>query len=169
MSKDGAATKAIVRPVRPEDVEACAEIAKRAWAPIIAERGAVMGEDLIRRERGGDPLEIKAEDIRRFCRQHPEWVLVTDIGERVVGFLTFVPHVERGILEIGNNAIDPDWQGQGLGAAQYEHLLSWAREQGFVYAKVMTGLDDCHAPARAAYLKAGFDIAIPGVTYYRKL
>jgi hypothetical protein len=33
----------------------------------------------------------------------------------------------------------------------------------------MTGLDDCHAAAREAYRKAGFDIAIPGVIYYRKL
>jgi hypothetical protein len=27
----------------------------------------------------------------------------------------------------------------------------------------------CHAAARAAYQKVGFDIGIPGVTYYRRL
>jgi hypothetical protein len=32
----------------------------------------------------------------------------------------------------------------------------------------MAGLDDCYAAAREAYRKAGFDIAIAAVTYYRK-
>jgi GNAT superfamily N-acetyltransferase len=159
----------LIRAARPEDIETCAQIAKRAWAPIIAERGAVMGPDLQRRERGDAPLEAKADDIRRFCAAHPESVLVTELGGQVVGFITFVADRATGILTIGNNAIDPDYQGRGLGAAQYEHVLTWARESGFAYAKVMTGLDDCHAAAREAYRKAGFDIAIPGVTYYRKL
>ena len=158
-----------IRPARPEDVDAICEIAVRAWTPIMAERGAVMGEDLMRRERGGDPLETKWKEVRDFCERWPDWVLVTEVEGRVVGFITFVPQEDSGLLSIGNNAIDPDDQGLGLGTAQYEYLLDWAREKGFVYAKVMTGLDDCHASARAAYQKAGFDIAIPGVTYYRKL
>jgi len=162
-------TRPLIRSARPEDIEACAQIAKRAWAPIMAERGAVMGQDLQRRERGDDPLESKADEVRRFCEAHPESVLVTELDGRVVGFITFHADHATGILTIGNNAIDPDHQGRGLGTAQYDHVLTWARENGFAYAKVMTGLDDCHAAAREAYRKAGFDIAIPGVTYYRKV
>ena len=37
------------------------------------------------------------------------------------------------------------------------------------YAKVATGLDDAHAPARRAYERAGFDIKVEDVTYYKKL
>lgn len=162
-------SRPLIRSARPDEIEACAQIAKRAWAPIIAERKAAMGEDLMRRERGDDPLEAKANDIRQFCAAHPECVLVTELEGRVVGFITFLADAGKGILTIGNNAIDPDYQGCGLGTAQCDHLLTWARENGFAYAKVMTGLDDCHAAAREAYRKAGFDIAIPGVTYYRKL
>ena len=159
----------IIRPARPEDVDALCQIARRAWAPIFAEWTAVMGEDLVRRDLGGDPLDAKAEQVRGFCARWPEWVLVTEVDGQVVGFVTFRPIAEAGIVEIGNNAVDPDHQGRGLGTAQYEHVLDWARKQGFVYAKVGTGLDDCHAPARAAYQKAGFNVAIPGVTYYRKV
>jgi RimJ/RimL family protein N-acetyltransferase len=169
MTRSGPAIRPLIRPARPEDFETCAQIAKRAWAPIVAERGAVMGEDLMRRERGDDPLEAKAEDIRRVCAAHPDCVLVTELAGRVVGFITFHADPDKGILTIGNNAIDPEYQGRGLGTAQCEHVLTWARENGFAYAKVVTGLDDCHAAARAAYRKVGFDIAIPGVTYYRKL
>ncbi|MGQ9731827.1 MAG: GNAT family N-acetyltransferase [Candidatus Zipacnadales bacterium] len=158
-----------IRPARAEDVTSIAEIAKRAWEPIMRERGAVMGEDLMRRERGGDPLECKANEVRQFCASHAEWVLVTEVEGEVVGFITFVPHWVKGILEIGNNAIDPKWQGRGLGQAQYRYVLHWAREQGLKYAKVITGLDDCHAAARAAYEKVGFGRAIPAVTYYMEL
>jgi len=169
VSEAHVAKDARIRPARPNDIEPCAQIAKRAWAPIMAARGAVMGPDLQRRERGDDPLEAKADEVRRFCATHPDSVLVTELDGLVVGFLTFHADRATGILTLGNNAIDPDHQGRGLGTAQYDHVLNWARDNGFAYAKVMTGLDECHAAARAAYRKAGFDIAIPGVTYYRKV
>jgi hypothetical protein len=34
---------------------------------------------------------------------------------------------------------------------------------------VSTGLDDGHAPARAAYQKAGFVVGLPSITYYQAL
>jgi hypothetical protein len=37
------------------------------------------------------------------------------------------------------------------------------------FAKVHTGLDPSHAPARRAYEKAGFTTQLPTVDYYRKL
>ncbi len=170
MADTDSETGAAIRWARPEDTEDIAVIAVRAWEPIFREREGVLGEDLMRRERGGrDWREEKGRQVRRHCEQLPDSVLVTELGGRVVGFLTFHGNRESGILEIGNNAVDPQHQGRGLGTAQYEYVLDWARENGFVYAKVGTGLDGCHAPARAAYQKAGFDMAIPAVTYYKKL
>ncbi len=37
------------------------------------------------------------------------------------------------------------------------------------YVKVDTGTDESHAKARKAYEKAGFDIKIENLDYYRKL
>jgi len=51
----------------------------------------------------------------------------------------------------------------------YAAALERMRAQGMRYARVRTGLDEAHAPARRAYTKAGFDIAIPSVEYYRSL
>jgi hypothetical protein len=36
-------------------------------------------------------------------------------------------------------------------------------------AAVTTGLDEAHAPARAAYRRAGFAAGAPSVTLYREL
>ena len=36
-------------------------------------------------------------------------------------------------------------------------------------ARVTTGLDAAHGPARAAYRRAGFVHEVPSVTFYREL
>lgn len=170
MADTGSKSGGVIRWARPEDIEGIVAIAVRAWEPIFREREGVLGEDLMRRERGGrDWQEEKARQVRRHCEELPNCVLVTELNGQVVGFLTFHGKRESGVLEIGNNAVEPGCQGRGFGTAQYEYIIGWARDNGFAYAKVMTGLDDCHAPARAAYEKAGFDMAIPGIAYYKRL
>jgi ribosomal protein S18 acetylase RimI-like enzyme len=86
-----------------------------------------------------------------------------------VGFATFWIHAERRIGEIANNAVDPDFQGRGLAQQMYRAVLERFRREGLLYAKVQTGLDEAHAPARRAYERAGFDIRHETVTYYQKL
>jgi hypothetical protein len=51
---------------------------------------------------------------------------------------------------------------------RYEHALDRLREGGMRFARVGTGLDPAHAPARRAYKKAGFSIQLPSVEYYRR-
>ncbi len=169
MSSAQTEPSAVIRPARPADIDALCRLGVRAWAPILEERTRILGEDLMRRDRGGDPAEAKAQAIRAHCEWDLSTVLVTEVEGEIAGFIAFRPMAEAGIIEIDLNAIDPDYQGRGLGKAQYQYLLNWARENGFRYARVGTGLDDCFAPARAAYEKAGFNLAIPSVTYYCKL
>jgi GNAT superfamily N-acetyltransferase len=71
--------------------------------------------------------------------------------------------------EIGNNAVDPAWQGQRVASQLYQAVLARFRREGMLVARVTTGLDDAHAPARAAYRKAGFIAETPSVTYFQKL
>jgi len=158
-----------IRPATLDDIDAIVEIAMRAWEPIWEERAGVLGEELMRADCGGDPRERKAENLRGHCEWDLSTVYVTELNGQVVGFITFAPFWDNSILEIANNAVDPEYQGRGLGAAQYEHVLVWGRAKGLKYAKVTTGLDECHAPARAAYKRVGFDRSIPSVTYYMEL
>jgi ribosomal protein S18 acetylase RimI-like enzyme len=70
---------------------------------------------------------------------------------------------------IGNNAVDPDCGLKGIGQQMYRFALERFRAEGMAWANVDTGLDEGHAPARRAYERAGFDITISSIHYYRKL
>ena len=157
-----------IRAVRPEDVDTICDIAVRAWEPIFAEFRRCMGDEMFEAKHDGW-REDKAAQVRNHAENHPDWVIVTELDGRAVGFLTFVIKEQQSFGEIGNNAVDPEYQGRGLGAAQCARALELFREAGLKYAEVWTGLDDSHAPARAMYEKAGFGQTWPAVTYMRPL
>jgi ribosomal protein S18 acetylase RimI-like enzyme len=157
-----------IRPLRPEDIDTICDIAVRAWEPVFAEFRRRMG-DAIFSAKHSAWREDKAGQVRHHAQNHPDWVIVTELDGRVVGFLTFVIREQSSFGEIGNNAVDPDHQGRGFGSAQCERALEIFREKGLKHAEVWTGLDDSHAPARAQYEKVGFWQAWPAVTYMREL
>jgi ribosomal protein S18 acetylase RimI-like enzyme len=65
--------------------------------------------------------------------------------------------------------VHPEWQGRGIAAALYQAALAKMRANGMRAVRVTTGLDEGHAPARAAYQKAGFIVGLPSITYYQDL
>ncbi|MCD6360122.1 MAG: GNAT family N-acetyltransferase [Armatimonadetes bacterium] len=158
----------VIRPMREDDVPAVRRIAKAAWTPIYAYFRKEMGEDLYLREYPGDALERKADNVENFFRSHPEWMFVTELDGEVVAFCTYTLN-DSGVGEIGNNAVAPEAQGDGIGTRQYRECLRRMREAGMKYAKVHTGLDPAHAPARRGYEKVGFRQVRPHVEYYMEL
>lgn len=96
-------------------------------------------------------------------------VRVAEKQGKVAGFIMFYENVAPGIVEIGNNAVDPDCQRLGIGTKMYEYALAELKRLGMQYAQVGTGGDASHASARRAYEKAGFSASVPGVHYYCKL
>lgn len=157
-----------IRQAEERDIEDFRRIAMDAWRPIHAFYREAMGEDLYSREIPAEPLVRKADSIESFFRAHPEWIFVTELDGKVVGFCTYTLK-DTGVGEIGNNGVDPSAQGHGIGATQYEECLRRMREAGMVHAKVGTGLDPAHAPARHAYEKVGFRQVRPHVEYYMEL
>ncbi|HOJ21305.1 MAG TPA: GNAT family N-acetyltransferase [Armatimonadota bacterium] len=156
------------RPVRPEDVERIAQIAVRAWQPIYAYYREALGEELFARLHTGWE-ERKADQVRQAARARPDCVYVTEIDGAIAGFITFMVNPETGVGEIGNNAVDPECQTSGIGTAQHREALRIMRERGMHTARVTTGLDPAHAPARRSYEKAGFDHSTSSITYYMDL
>ena len=160
----------LIRPATPEDSQRCQEIAVAAWTPIYASSRAALGDDIYTHLHP-DGLASKARQIAAAFAAHLDHVLVAcDPHTReVLGFATFRLDHERGVGEIGNNAVDPAHRGRGIAGALYERVLDRFRQEGMTVARVTTGLDDAHAPARAAYKKRGFERSTQSVTYYRKL
>jgi ribosomal protein S18 acetylase RimI-like enzyme len=96
-------------------------------------------------------------------------VYIGELGDAIVGFIGLRVDAERKTAELGLNAVDPEYQNRGLGPQLYEFALARMKTLGAKMAYVGTGNDASHAPARAAYAKAGFSANIPGIYYYRML
>ena len=158
----------VVRDIRPDDADVVAEIAVAAWEPIFAGSRSVMGDALFEMACP-NWREDKARQVRSACEPDSSLSgLVVEIGSRVVGFVTFYVDARR-VGELGNNAVHPDYQNHGIAQIYYQRAFERMRAMGARAVKVVTGGDAGHAPARRAYQKAGFEVAVPSVTYYREL
>ena len=160
----------VIRELYPEDHDRLVDIALAAWVPIFASFRQILGAELFALVHPHWE-EDKAGQIRRVCEpDSPGTVLVAQSGTVVAGFVSFFPDAPRpGMAEIGNNAVHPGFQGQGIAQMMYREVIEQLRAAGMSYIKVCTGGDPSHLPARKAYEKAGFDISLPGVEYFRRL
>ncbi|MBQ7396820.1 MAG: GNAT family N-acetyltransferase [Lentisphaeria bacterium] len=157
-----------IRAFRMEDLPVITDIANRAWKTIkIMSRDALGDEisDLCNPE--GD-FVTKGRQIEQCAAQTPENIFVCERNGKIVGFITF--YLEDNLIgTINNNASDPDCGEKGVGQEMYQAVFEHFKSKGMKAAKVTTGLDYAHAPARKAYLRAGFDRELRSVTYYRTL
>ena len=85
----------------------------------------------------------------------------------VVGFITWFINGPFG--EICNNGALKSSGLKGIGQTMYRYVLDRFRQEGVKVAKVTTGLDWAHAPARRAYERAGFKRHLDSTTYYLDL
>ncbi|MFC1996220.1 GNAT family N-acetyltransferase [Chloroflexota bacterium] len=65
-------------------------------------------------------------------------------------------------------AVHPNYQNQGIGTELNLLALTKLKDVGLRLAKVETGGDESHAPARKAYEKAGYTPS-PIVRYFKEL
>lgn len=158
-----------IRDIAPTDTEACVKIALAAWAPVFESFREMLGDELFQILRP-DWRQTKAAEIRNGCTgAGGTMALVATAGEEVVGFVTFRCDQERRVGRVGNNAVDPGFQGRGIAPRLYAHVLDRMRALGMKAAMVQTGGDPSHAPARRAYEKAGFTARVTWVDYYQGL
>lgn len=155
-----------VRDLRDADVEQLVAIAVAAWEPIYGHYRQQLGDEIF------DMCypnwdEEKSRQIRVACASKSVHVLVATRNDKPVGFVTFVCDGKVGT--IGNNAVHPSCQRQGIASRLYQQAFQRMREMGMKAARVNTGLDPSHAPARRAYEKAGFDRQLPSVEYFCSL
>jgi GNAT superfamily N-acetyltransferase len=158
-----------IREFESADLDTILEIAVAAWRPIFASFREIVGGEIFDLVTP-DPDEKKRQQVIRACATDSEtlvWVAV--IENDIAGFITVDMDHESLVAEIGNNAVSPGHQHQGVGSLMYEFVLDRMREAGMKCAIVETGGDESHAPARRAYEKAGFTGAVPSLVYHLKL
>jgi ribosomal protein S18 acetylase RimI-like enzyme len=157
-----------IRQAQSKDADRCGDIAVLAWQRVFDAWEKLVGP-VIFAQHYGNWREGKRAEVVGLVREHPERAIVTEVDGEVVGFLTFYLPGTPGVGEIGNNAVHPDAQGQGIGERQCKHALGIFRGLGLTSATVYTGLDEGHAPARAQYRKAGFRLSTPHIRYFVEL
>ena len=145
------------------------EIRRAAFAPVFASFRRILGETIYALAQAREDA-AQEQMLASLLAPASEWeVYAARRGEALVGFVAIKLDHDTTVGEIGLNAVHPDHAGQGIGTAMYAFAVAHMKASGMRVATVATGGDPSHAPARAAYRKAGFDTEIPSVWMCRVL
>ena len=157
-----------IRLAKDDDLENIKQIAVEAWKPIYESFRNSMGDEIFSAIHSDWQADKSAQVVGHY-KSYPEYTLVMEYDDQIVGFITYNLFECKKLGIIGNNAIHPKYQGKGLGIMQYQRVLEIFKEKGMLYAEVNTGLDEAHTPARVAYEKVGFKPVFSSIRYYKKL
>jgi GNAT superfamily N-acetyltransferase len=159
----------VIRQLEDADLEAVVGLSLRAWAPVFASLEAALGPNVYGllfpdwRSAQANAVEATFE-----TPENDVWVAVVDGVP--VGFVAFglIDEDATRAGEIHMIAVDPAYQGTGIGASLLERAVSQIKAWGVDLAVVATAGDPGHAPARALYERHDFN-PLPLVRYYREL
>jgi predicted N-acetyltransferase YhbS len=157
-----------IRPVCDDDVEDLVQLSLLAWTPVFSSFEQMLGPKIYKMiwpdwksgQRGA--VEAVCQDGAKTV------VLVAELDGTVVGFLAYELNVEDKTGEVQLLAVHPECQNLGIGTELNRFALEEMKKSGMKMAKVETGGDPSHAPARRSYQKAGYT-ALPLVRYFKDL
>ena len=98
----------------------------------------------------GSPWE--AATFRRLLGRSGAELLVVEVGAEVVGYAVLWCILDQG--ELANIAVDPAWQGRGLGSRLLQRVLARARARGV--SDLFLEVRESNVVARELYLRRGF-------------
>jgi ribosomal protein S18 acetylase RimI-like enzyme len=157
-----------IRPFEARDADAVIDFSLRTWAPVFASLKQVLGSEIFGRLHP-DWREDQRRAVEEVCASQEIRVWVAEVDGAPVGFVaTDVFDPKRSMGEISMLAVDPDYQGGGIGTALTEFALDRLKDAGMKVAMVETGGDPGHAAARRTYEKTGC-VLLPIARYFKNL
>jgi ribosomal protein S18 acetylase RimI-like enzyme len=160
--------KVHIRPMCDDDIEALVQLSLLAWAPVFPSFEHTLG-DKIYAMIWPDWRASQKEAVEKVCRDGEKTtVWVADADGAVAGYLAYQLRLEDKTAEVIFLAVHPQYQNRGIGTALNTFALERMKESGVTLAKVDTGGDPSHAPARRSYEKAGYT-PLPLVRYFKAL
>lgn len=159
--------KAKIEPYESRHLKAIVRLSLRAWEPVFASIENAMDRDVYQTMHP-DWRVSQQQAVESVCASEEINVWVAIDAGVVAGFVAVKLHTADKMGEIYMVAVEPDFQGRGIGATLTEFALNWMKEAGMSVAMVETGGDPGHAPARRTYEKAGFGL-LPISRYFKKL
>ncbi len=157
-----------IRPVCEDDVESLVQLSLLAWVPIFGSFAQILGPDIYA-HIWPDWKSGQSDAVETVCRDGEKTIVwVAELEGVVAGFLAYGLDRESRVGEVQLLAVHPDYQNLGIGTELSRFALDRMKESGMTLAKVETGGDPSHAPARRSYEKAGYT-GLPLVRYFKDL
>jgi ribosomal protein S18 acetylase RimI-like enzyme len=165
-----------IKPYDLRDLDAVVRLSLRAWEPVFASLKQVLNPNVYQVFYPKHWQLSQQQAVETICADENTnvWVaIVADPSDRqdagtIVGFTAVKLHQADHMGEIYMIAVDPDFQGRGIGSALIEFALKQMQEAGMLVAMVETAGDPGHAPARHTYEKTGFEL-FPVARYFKTL
>ncbi len=152
----------------PNYLDAVVRLALRAWTPVFDSIQNAMDAEVYRVFYPDNWCVSQQKTVEDVCAAENTNVWVAIEENSIAGFIAVKLHSDDRMGEIYMIAVDPDFQGQGIGIALIEFALEWMKDAGMSVAMVETGGDSGHAPARHTYETVGFGL-FPVARYFKKL
>ena len=157
-----------IRPVCEDDVDDLVRLSLLAWVPVFSSFEQILGPNIYRLI-WPDWKTGQKEAVETVCRDGEKTIVwVAELDGIVVGFLAYELHIKDKVGEVQLLAVHPDYQNRGIGTQLNNFALKKMQESGMKMARVETGGDPSHAPARRSYEKAGYT-ALPLARYFKDL
>lgn len=165
-----------IKPYETKDLDAVVRLSLRAWEPVFDSLKQVLNPDVYQVFYPDHWQVSQQQAVEAICADANAsvWVaIVADASESqdvgtIVGFTAVKLHPDDRMGEIYMIAVDPEFQGRGIGSALVKFALDRMQEAGMSVATVETAGDPGHAPARHTYEKAGFEL-FPVARYFKAL
>jgi ribosomal protein S18 acetylase RimI-like enzyme len=157
-----------IEPYDADRLDAVIRLSLRAWAPVFDSIQKVMDLDVYREFYPDGWRVSQQKAVEDVCAAEDTNVWVATDASSTVGFVAVKLDSESSMGEIYMIAVDPDFQGRGIGSALTEFAVHWMKDAGMSVAMVETGGDPGHERARRTYEKAGFGL-LPIARYFKKL
>jgi ribosomal protein S18 acetylase RimI-like enzyme len=153
-----------IRPYRPEEREILKDITARTFEEVSIDRNIEKQFGLL---NGTDWAWRKRRHIDGDCDAQPDGILVAEQDGRIVGYITTRFDRDAQVGLIPNLAVEPEFQGRGIGRQLIEAALDLFRRNGLKYAKIET-LDQ-NPVGQHLYPRCGFKEVARQVHYFMEL
>ena len=157
-----------IEPYEAHQLDAVIRLSLRAWAPVFDSIQNAMDADVYRAFYPDNWRVSQQKAVEDVCAAQDTNVWVAIDAGATVGFVAVKLDFESSMGEIYMVAVDPDFQGNGIGTALTEFALDRMKDAGMSVAMVETGGDPGHERARRTYEKVGFGL-LPIARYFKKL
>jgi ribosomal protein S18 acetylase RimI-like enzyme len=119
-----------IEPYDPHQLDAVIRLSLRAWTPVFDSIQTAMNADVYQAFYPDSWQVSQQQAVEAVCTAEDTNVWVAAEADAIVGFVAIKLHTEDSMGEIYMVAVDPDFQGRGIGTTLTEFALDRIKDAG---------------------------------------